>query len=348
MQSDVTIHMVSVHAEGEVGNVIVGGVAPPPGDTLWDQRKFLHDDGQLRALVLNEPRGGVFTHVNLLVPARHPDAAFGFLTMEPEHTPPMSGSNSICVATALLDTGIVPMTEGETRFNLEAAAGLIAVRAFCENGKARSVEITNVASFADRLDVPLEVAGIGTLSVDTAFGGDSFCLVKAADLGLEITPDQARDMTEIGARITRAANEQIGFSHPTQDWSHISFCQITEPVKKTGGTQSGLSAVIIDPGKIDRSPTGTGCSARLAVMHARGEIGVGEAYIGRSVIGGRFDCRITETIDLGGRKAIIPTIRGRAWITGTHQILRDPTDPWPLGYRLSDTWPVMPGRRSTG
>ena len=126
MRSDITIHMVSVHAEGEVGNVIVGGVAPPPGDTLWAQRDHLHADGRLRNLVLNEPRGGVFTHVNLLVPAKHPRAVWGFLTMEPEHTPPMSGSNAICVATALLDTGIVAMSEPVTEFALECAAGQVA------------------------------------------------------------------------------------------------------------------------------------------------------------------------------------------------------------------------------
>ncbi|MBZ0130627.1 MAG: proline racemase family protein [Rhodobacteraceae bacterium] len=341
MRSDITIHMVSVHAEGEVGNVIVGGVAPPPGDTLWAQRDFLHADGHLRNLVLNEPRGGVFTHVNLLVPAKHPDATWGFLTMEPEHTPPMSGSNAICVATALLDTGIIARTEPVTAFNLECAAGLLQVRAFCENGKAQSIEVTNVASFADRLDARLKVEGLGAITVDTAYGGDSFVLVRAADAGIAITPENASEIAGLGARITRAANAQIGFRHPCESWQHISFCQFTDPVMREGGTLSGLSAVVVDPGKIDRSPTGTGCSARMAVMAARGEIGVGDAYIGRSIIGGRFDCRIAARTHVGEREAIIPTIRGRAWITGIHQILRDPDDPWPEGYRLSDTWPRM-------
>jgi proline racemase len=140
------IHIVSVHAEGEVGDVIVGGVAPPPGDTLWEQRKFIATDQTLRNFVLNEPRGGVFRHVNLLVPAKHPDARFGFIIMEPEHTPPMSGSNSICVATALLDTGLVEMHEPETRFNIEAPAGLVPVVAHCANGKAQSITVHNVPS----------------------------------------------------------------------------------------------------------------------------------------------------------------------------------------------------------
>ncbi len=343
MRSDVTIHMISVHAEGEVGNVIMGGVAPPPGKTLWAQRDYIDRDGSLRNLVLNEPRGGVYIHVNLLVPAKHPDAQHGFLTMEPEHTPPMSGSNSMCVATVLLDTGIVPMIEPVTEFNLECAAGLLKVRAFCENGKAKSVEITNVPSFADQLGREIEVEGLGTLTIDTAFGGDSFVMVNANDIGLSIEPHEAGDLANMGAKITAAANKQVGFSHPTQDWNHISFCQFTAPVERDeSGVLTGKSAVVIDPGKIDRSPCGTGCSARLAVMAARNEIAVGDAYIGRAIIGGRFDCAIAEAVTLGEKPAIISTMRGRAWITGIHQIIRDPDDPWPEGYRLTDTWPAIP------
>ncbi len=340
MRSDIAIHVVSAHAEGEVGNVIVGGVPPPKGATLWEQRDNLHNDGTLRSVLLNEPRGGVFTHFNLLVPPVHPDAVYGFLTMEPEHTPPMSGSNTICVATVLLDCGIVPMTEPVTEFTLEAAAGPVRIRALCHAGKAHSIELTNVASFADRLGARLEVPGLGTLRVDTAYGGDSFVLVDAHEAGLSITPDNARDIARLGAIITAAANDQIGFSHPKEDWNHLSFCQFTEPAEIMDGTLTGLSAVVIDPGKIDRSPCGTGCSARLAVLAARGGISEGDAYVGRSIVGGRFDCRVTGNTHVGDKPAIIPTIRGRGWITGTHQIMRDPDDPWPNGYRLTDTWPA--------
>jgi len=337
----VEVEMVSAHAEGEVGNVITGGVAPPPGATLWDQRDWLAADGALRDLVLHEPRGGVFTHVNLLVPPKHPDAAMGFLIMEPVHTPPMSGSNAMCVATVCLETGLVPITGAETRFMLEAPAGLVPVTAYCRDGKTETVELTNVASFADRLDVALEVPGVGTLTVDTAFGGDSFVLVGAGAVGLALTPDEGREIADLGARITAAANDQIGFSHPTQPWSHISFCQFTAPVNWTGAVPEGLSAVVIDPGKIDRSPCGTGCSARMAVMAARGELRAGDSYVGRSIIGGRFDCRIARATTMGDRPAIVPTIRGRAWITGTHRLVCDPADPWPRGYKVGDTWPVV-------
>src|SRR5690242_8587001 len=170
MRTTKVVHIVACHAEGEVGDVIVGGVAPPPGETIWQQSRFIARDETLRNFVLNEPRGGVFRHVNLLVPPKDARAQMGWIVMEPEDTPPMSGSNSICVATVLLDTGILPMREPETRLVLEAPGGVIEVRARCHNGKAEAVTITNVPSFADRLDESLEVAGIGTLTVDIAYG----------------------------------------------------------------------------------------------------------------------------------------------------------------------------------
>jgi proline racemase len=340
MRSIKVVHIVSCHAEGEVGNVIVGGVTPPPGDSVWEQSRWIENDQALRQFVLNEPRGGVFKHVNLLVPPKNKAAAFGFIIMEPEHTPPMSGSNSICVATVLIDCGLIPMREPETTFILEAPAGLVPVKAYCENDKAKSIEIQNVPSFADKLGVKLEVPGIGTLTVDTAFGGDSFVLVDAPSLGFEIVPDEARELAEAGSKITAAANEQIGFQHPTHhDWNQISFCQFVMPTEHRDGIISGRNTVAIDPGKLDRSPCGTGCSARMAVLYASGEMQVGDRFIANSIIGSRFDCTILDRTRIGNVVAIIPTIRGRAWITGTHQLMCDPEDPWPGGYRLTDTWP---------
>ena len=342
MHSSKVIHVVSAHAEGEVGDVIVGGVAPPPGETLWEQSRFIADDGGLRRFVLNEPRGGVFRHVNLLVPPKHPEAQMGFIIMEPEDTPPMSGSNSLCVATVLLETGVLPMREPETRLSLEAPGGLIEAVATCRDGRVERVRVRNVPSFVDRLDAALEVEGLGTLAVDTAYGGDSFAIVDARALGFSLTPDEARDIAVTGVRITRAADEQLGFTHPANpDWSHVSFCQMAAPVEARDGVKTGRNAVAIRPGKIDRSPCGTGCSARLAVLHARGELSPGEPFVGLSPIDSRFDCRIESLSRVGGREAVVPSLSGRAWITGTHQHMLDPDDPWPGGYRLSDTWPRM-------
>jgi proline racemase len=343
MRSTKVIHVVGCHAEGEVGDVIVGGVAPPPGNTVWEQSRWIARDQTLRNFVLNEPRGGVFRHVNLLVPPKDPRAQMGWIIMEPEDTPPMSGSNSICVATVLLDSGILPMTEPVTKLVLEAPGGLIEATAECRNGKAERITVRNLPSFADRLDAVIEVEGVGTLTVDTAFGGDSFVIADGRALGFSIAPDEARDIAVMGMKITDAANEQLGFSHPDpdRDWSHISFCQITAPVVYENGVATGANAVAIKPGKIDRSPTGTGCSARMAVLQARGQLKVGDRFIGRSIMGSEFHCSIESETEIGGRKAIIPLISGRAWITDTRQLMLDPDDPWAGGYRLSDTWPKI-------
>lgn len=348
MRSSKTIHTVSCHAEGEVGDVIVGGVAPPPGKTLWEQSRFIARDQTLRDFMLNEPRGGVFRHVNLLVPPKDPRAQMGWIIMEPEDTPPMSGSNSICVATVLLEAGILPMEEPETRLTLEAPGGLIRARAACRNGRVAHMTVENLPSFAQRLDAPLEVEGLGTLTVDTAYGGDSFVIADAAALGFRVSPDEARDLVETGIRITNAANEQLGFTHPENpDWTHISFCQIAAPLKEENGVITGRNTVAIQPGKLDRSPTGTGCSARMAVLARRGLLKAGDRFIGESVIGSRFHCCLEKTVRLGDAPAsipaIIPSITGRAWITGTHQHMLDPDDPWPGGYKVADTWPNYGG-----
>jgi trans-L-3-hydroxyproline dehydratase len=340
MRTSKLIHVVACHAEGEVGDVIVGGVAAPPGATLWEQSRFIAKDATLRNFLLNEPRGGVFRHVNLLVPPKDPKAEMGFIIMEPEDTPPMSGSNAICVATVLLDAGILPVQEPETRFTLEAPGGLIAVTAECRNGKAERISIENVPAFADRLDAPLEVPGLGALKVDTAYGGDSFVIVDAAALGFAIEPDEARDLAETGVRIIAAANEQFGFSHPERSgWDHISFCLFAGPLAREGNELRSAHACVIRPGKIDRSPTGTGCSARMAALSARSLMTESDVYRARSIIGSEFACRIARKTTIGGRAAIAPIISGRAWITGLSQYMLDPDDPWPLGYRLADTWP---------
>ncbi|MHA7871141.1 MAG: trans-3-hydroxy-L-proline dehydratase [Hyphococcus sp.] len=340
MRTSKVIHIVGCHAEGEVGDVIVGGVSPPPGDSLWEQSRWIARDARLRNFVLNEPRGGVFRHVNLIVPPKNPAAAAGFIIMEPADTPPMSGSNAICVATVLLETGIVEMREPITTMTLEAPGGLIDVSAACAQGAVKSVTIRNHASFAATLDATLEVDGIGAIAADTAYGGDSFVIVDARALGLGLTPDEARDISALGMRITSAANEQIGFSHPAlPDWRHISFCLFASPLSDQGGVATTRHAVAIRPGKIDRSPTGTGVSARLAVLHARGRLSKGDRLRAQSIIGSQFLGRIEEETSLGDKQAIIPSITGRAYVTGTSQLMLDPDDPWPEGYRVSDTWP---------
>jgi len=268
----------------------------------------------------------------------------GFIIMEPEDTPPMSGSNCICVSTVLLETGIIPMTEPETQLVLEAPGGIVEVTAQCRDGKAERIKVRNVASFAGQLDQQIEVEGFGTLTVDTGYGGDTFVIVNSEAVGFEITPDEARDIAEAGIRITTAANEQLGFSHPENPAiDYISFCQFAKPIVEKDGQRIGKNAVVIRPGKVDRSPTGTGASARFAVMYARGDASVGDEFVAESIIGSQIHCRLESETTVGDKAAIHPSVSGRAWITGTRQLMLDPDDPWPAGYRISDTWPNIGG-----
>ena len=339
MRSSQVLHVTHCHAGGEVGDVITSGYPPPPGDTLWEQSRWIAKDKQLRNFVLNEPRGGVFRHVNLLVPPKNPEADAAFIIMEPEDTPPMSGSNAMCIATVLLETGILPYKEGERKLCLEAPGGLVTVSATCTNGKVERVAIINHPSFSAKLDATLETTDFGTIKVDTAYGGDSFVVVDAHKLGFSLDPSETRELAEFGIKLSDAASEQIGFAHPAlPDWKHISFCLFGTPIVD-GNTRH---AVAIRPGKIDRSPTGTGVCARLAVQYARGLMRKGEALTAHSIIGSTFTGRVLEETMLHDVPAIIPEIVGKAWIYGTSQWTLDPDDPWPEGYRLSDTWAGSP------
>ena len=261
-----TITVIGCHAGGEVGNVVVAGVDPPPGSSVREQMEALRTDDRLRRFLLREPRGSVATHANLIVPATRADCAFGYVIMEPTEYPLMSGSNTICVATVLLETGMAELREPETVLRLEAPAGVVEVRCACRDGRVESVELTNVPSYATHLDASLEVEALGTLTVDVAFGGMWYAIVDAAALGFELVPDEARDLCDRGrsgqARRARAA---LG---------RRSIVQIAGPWQGVGAVSR--NAVVIAPGRLDRSATGTGLSARMATFHARGLMGVGE------------------------------------------------------------------------
>lgn len=336
-----TITVVGCHAEGEVGRVITGGVLPPPGATLFEMKQHLEREGDwLRRFLLFEPRGGAFVHANLVVPSTNPAADAGFIVMEATDYPPMSGSNAICVATVLLETGMVAMREPETRLKLETPGGLIEVSAKCRDGRCERVTLENVPSFVAVYDGSIVVPGLGELSVDIAYGGAFFAIVDAAALGFSLVAEEARALVETGERIKRAVVEKYPVVHPENPAINtVTFTQFAAGVENERDSgKRGRSAVVISPGKIDRSPCGTGTSARLALLHARGELDVGEPYTSISPIGSEFHCRILGTTDIGGKAAIRPQISGRAWITGVHQYGLDPTDPFPEGFTLSDTW----------
>jgi trans-L-3-hydroxyproline dehydratase len=338
MRASRTITVVGCHAGGEIGNVVVGGVLPPRGGSVFEQMQALARDDSLRRLLLREPRGSVAVHANLIVPPTRDDCVAGYIIMEPTEYPAMSGSNTICVATVLLETGMVEMHEPETTVRLEAPAGVVEVTARCRDGRCESVELTNVPCFAERLDAALEVDGLGTLAVDVAFGGMWYAIADARALGFALVPSEARDLSLAGERIRAAAREQLPCVHPENpEIAGVSIVQIAEPWHGAGAVSR--NAVVVAPGRLDRSATGTGLSARMAVLHARGELRVGDGMTHASVLGTTFDGRIVGETMVGEKRAIVPAIRGSAWITGITQVIVDPTDPFPEGYLLSDTWP---------
>ena len=340
MRSSRQICVVGCHAEGEIGDVIVGGVLPPQGASVFEMmRAFERDCDHIRRFLICEPRGSVARHVNLLVPPKRGDCVAGAIIMEPTEYPPMSGSNAMCVATVLLETGITPMAEPETKLRLDMPGGPVDVTARCEGGRVRSVTIRNVPCFAERLGAALEVDGVGTIAVDVAYGGMFYALVDAAALGFAIRPDEARDLAGLGEKVRRAARTQFDVVHPENpDIRGVSIVQFNAPFEGAGTV--ARNTCIVSPGRSDRSPTGTGLSARLAVLHARGLLKLGEAFSHLSIIGSRFDGRIVAETVCGGRPAIVPEITGRAWLTGMMTYCLDPEDPFPEGYTVADTWGV--------
>ena len=341
MRFSKVLDVVGCHAEGEVGNVVVDGIGDVPGKSMFDKMRYLatnRDD--IRKVLLREPRGNVIRSTNIALPSNHPEAQFGYIIMESTEYPVMSGSNTICVATVLLETGMLPMTEPVTDLVLESPAGLIRLECRCAGGKVTSVRFVNQPAFVYHLDAKVEVEGLGTLTVDVAWGGMTYVLVDAPALGFEIKPDEARQLCVIGQQIKKAAAEQLPAVHPENpEYAGITQTEFVSPLTRTAdGTLTSRNAVIVSPGRIDRCPCGTGTSARLAVLHAKGSIAVGETFIHESIIGSTFDCRIEDLATVGGVPAVIPSVAGQAYITDFSRVGVDPADPFPEGYTLADTW----------
>lgn len=341
MKFSKVLNVVKCHTGGEVNNVVTGGLGHIPGNSVFEKMQYLATErDDLRKLLLFEPRGGVAHCVNFVVPSSHPEADMGFIIAESTEYPAMSGSNTICTATVLLETGMVPMTEPETRLTLESPAGLIHLKCRCEQGKVVSVEFLNQPAFAYQLDVPVELEGYGTVPTDIAWGGMTYALTDAGKLGFSLDPSEARELCEVGQKLKEAAAEQVSVTHPeNSEFAGVTQTEFTGPLSRTDdGVLTAKNAVIVSPGRLDRSPCGTGTSARLATMHARGQIGVGETFIHRSIIDSTFTSRITETALVGQYEAVVPAVAGQAWITELSQVGLEPTDPFPTGFTLADTW----------
>jgi proline racemase len=340
MRFNKVINVVDCHAEGESGQVIVGGVGDIPGVTVFDKRVYLQDHrDELRKMILFEPRGAVNHNANILVPSNHPDAQMGYIILESTEYPAMSGSNTICVATVLLETGILPMTEPTTELVLESPAGLISVTCDCRDGKVERVRFVNQPAFCYYLDAEIDVPDLGRLAVDVAYGGMTYVLVDAAQVRFDLTPAEARRICELGQVIKRAAAEQLEAVHPENpDIPGITQVEFTGPLRRDGDGLRARNAVVVSPGRLDRSPCGTGTSARLAQLHARGLLKIGQPFVHESVIGTTFDSSIVATTRVGPYDAIIPTVAGQAWITGLYQFGMEPTDPFQRGFTVADTW----------
>ncbi len=330
------ITMIEAHAEGEVGRVVTGGLPAIPGRTLPEQMRYLNEvDDSLRRFLVFEPRGSAQMSTNILVPKTMPEADAAFMILQPDKVHAMSGSNCICVTTVLLETGIVPMREPETVLRLETPAGLVKVTAHCTNGKCERVVLDMTPAFVERLDHTVEVPGLGPVKVDIAYGGCFYALVDAAHFDLAIEPANARKLVDIGMRVQRALNRTTDIAHPEiLEIRGISYTMLI------GWNAEGepTGATVMPPGRVDRSPCGTGNAARMAVRHARGEVKVGDKVTARSTIGSSFGAELTGLTQVGKLPAVLTRISGRGWIHGMHTIGVDPSDPFQKGFLLTDTW----------
>ena len=344
------IQAVDAHACGEPGRVIVGGVLDVPGATMFDKMRYLqaHADS-LRKRMLREPRGYPAANCNLILPPTRPEADAGFVIMEQVEYPGMSGTNTICVTTVLLETGMLPMREPVTELTLEAPAGLIRVRADCANGRVQSVTFQNVPAFAAYLDARIEVPHLGTVTVDVAYGGMFYVIAEAAPFGLRLTPDEGKDIVRISEMIKAAAQEQLPVVHPEQSgFSGITIAELSGPPARADAHMR--NAVTVSTGKldwdrpatwtgaIDRSPCGTGTSAKMATLHAKGKLGLHEDFRHEGILGTVFTGKLTGVTRVGNYQAVIPTISGQAWITGMSTYVLDSEDPFPEGFTVGDIW----------
>ena len=344
------ITAVDAHACGEPGRVITGGVLDVPGKSMFEKKCWIekHAD-HIRLRMLREPRGYPAANCNLILPPANPEADAGFVIMEQVEYPPMSGTNTICVVTVLIETGMLPAAEPLTRLKLDTPAGLVAVEAEVRGGKVKCVTFRNVPAFATHLDTPVEVRGLGTVTVDVAYGGMFYVIADAAQLGLKVAPDQARDLVRVAEMIKAATQEQLPVAHPENpEIAGVTIAQISgEPVRPGAHRKN---AVVVSTGKLDwdrpatwtgaldRSPCGTGTCAKMAALHAKGQLGLNQDFVHEGILGTVFTGRLVEESTVGPYRAVVPTLSGQAWITGFAQYVLDPDDPFPQGFTVGDIW----------
>jgi proline racemase len=333
-----TLQLVEVHCEGEIGKVVTAGVVDIPGATMADKLAYMNAPGpgtELRKFLVFEPRGCVQSSVNLLTPPTRPEADAGFIVLQADQAHGMSGSNAICVVTALLETGMIAMQEPETVVTLDTAAGLLRATATCRDGRCERVALDMVPSFVEALDQVVPSEAWGDIRVDLAFGGVFYGIVDVEQVGLSIEAVHARALVEAGMVLKAACHQRFPVVDPLiTEISGIDYILFRD--RSVAGFLR--TCTTLWPGRVDRSPCGTGSSANLATQFARGEIAVTGRSRSVSIIGSEFEVTLLGTTQLGEKTAVLPRISGRAWIYGFQQIGLDPSDPFPLGFSLSDTW----------
>lgn len=336
MIQESSLDILLVHCEGEIGKVILGGAPEIPGATILDKMNYINEvDDSLRRFVTTEPRAHAAMCVNLVLPPVRTEADAAFIVFDSSRAHPMSGSNCICVVTALLETGRVKMSEPETIVRLDTAAGLVVARAKCSNGHCISVSLENVPAFAVELATPIVTKKWGTIHADIAFGGLFYALVDVNQIGLSIDTVNARALAEAGIELHTLITEQVHVSHPDiPSLTHIAFVMFRD-IASDGAVST---CTTLKPGRVDRSPCGTGSSANLATLYAKNEVSLGGRRVSRSVTGGEFIVEAISERSVGPYKAIVPRITGRAFVYGRETLFMANNDPFASGFRLSDTW----------
>lgn len=327
------LHAVDSHTEGMPTRVVTGGIETLPGSTMSERRRwFVENRDEIRRFLMDEPRGHSAMSGAILQPPTRPDADYGVLFVEVSGCLPMCGHGAIGVATVLVETGMVPVAEPVTVVRLDTPAGLVAAEVVVRDGAAESVTVRSVPAYADELDATVEVPGIGPVRYDLAYGGNFYAILDMAQVGLPYDRAEARRIIDTGLTIMAAVNEQRRPKHPENP--EIDSCRHVHFVAPGSTARHSRHAMVIHPGWFDRSPCGTGTAARMAQLHARGQLGLGTDFVNESFIGTRFTGRLVDVTTVGDRLAVVPTITGRAWLTGMGQYLLDPTDPFPAGFRI--------------
>lgn len=327
----VPIRAVDSHTEGMPTRVVVDGIDEIPGATMNEKRlHFIAHLDHLRHFLMDEPRGHPAMSGAILQPSTRADCAWGVVYIEVSGCLPMCGHGTIGTATVLVEERLVEVVEPVTTIRLDTPAGVVVARVDVTDGHADSVTIENVPSWTDRLDATIEVPGLGTVPYSLAFGGNFYALVDLDAVGLPFERARQREILEAGLAIMAAINEQTPPHHP--DIDGVDHCHHVEFIAPGSDARSSRHAMAIHPGWFDRSPCGTGTAARMAELHSRGELPLHTDFVNESFIGSRFVGRLIAETEVAGRPAVVPTITGRAWITGRAEYILDPADPFPAGF----------------